>query len=141
MTIRAARLALVFLAMFELADPARAHEATPLYPVWWSDELELGSLEQVEERLRSDLWPDSTEGFTLFKGAPDNYETVQGHSCESLSKLTEEGYSALSTNDRWALNHLQGECRTIAMLAQAKPARVSYLRPRGAPRARISCNV
>ncbi len=91
-------------------------------------ELQLESLDRVEERLRRDPWPDSPEGVPLFKGAPDNYVTVEGHSCESLSKLTEEGYSALSTNDRWALNHLLSECRAIALLAQAKPARESHRR-------------
>ncbi len=120
-------IALAFLAMLGPAGPALAAEDGP-YPVWWSDELELESLDRVDRRLRRDLWPDSTEGFTLFKGAPDNYVTVEGHSCESLSRLTEEGYSALSTNDRWALNHLLSECRAIAMLAQAEPASVSYLR-------------
>ncbi len=121
-------MALTWLAALVLAAPAHAHETTPRYPVWWSAELQLKSLDRVEERLRRDLWPDSPEGFPLFKGAPDNYVTVEGHSCESLSKLTEEGYSALSTNDRWALNHLLSECRAIALLAQAKPARESHLR-------------
>ncbi len=120
-------MVLAFLAMLGPAGPALAAEDGP-YPVWWSGELELESLDRVEERLRRDLWPDIGGGFPVFKGAPDNYVTVEGDSCESLSRLTEEGYSALSTNDRWALNHLLSECRAIAMLAQAKPASVSYLR-------------
>jgi hypothetical protein len=117
----------ICLTALAFAAPGRAAENEP-YPVWWSDKLELESLDRVEARLRRDLWPDSPDGFPLFKSTSDNHVTVEGHSCESLSRLTEEGYSALSTNDRWALNHVLSECRAIAMLGRAKPAQVSHLR-------------
>ena len=119
--------ALAFLAMLGPAGPALAAEEGP-YPVWWSGELELESLDRVEERLRRDLWPDDPGGFPLFKGAPGNYETVAAHSCESLFRLTDEGYSAITTNDLHAQNLLLSECRAIALLGRAKPARVSHLR-------------
>jgi hypothetical protein len=109
------------------AGPALAAEEGP-YPVWWSGELELESLDRVDQRLRRDLWPGDPGGFPLFKGAPGNYETVAAHSCESLFRLTDEGYSAITTNDLHAQNLLLSECRAIALLGRAKPARVSHLR-------------
>ncbi len=120
-------MALAFLATLGLAGPALAAEKGP-YPVWWSGELDLESLDQVDQRLRRDLWPDDPGGFPLFKGAPGNYETVAAHSCESLFRLTDEGYSAITTNDLHAQNLLLSECRAIALLGRAKPARVSHLR-------------
>ncbi len=119
--------ALAFLAMLGLAGPALAAE-DGLYPVWRPDKLGLASLEQVEGRLRCDLWPDYSEGFTLFKGQRGAYETVEAKSCESLSKLTEEGRSAITTNDLHAQNYLLSECRAIALFGRGRPARVSYLR-------------
>lgn len=127
MPIRMALWGVICLTALAFVGTGRAAEDGP-YPVWWSDKLELDSLDQVEARLHRDLWPDSPDGFPLFKGEPDNYVTVEAHSCESLSRLTEEGYSALSSNDRWALNHLLSDCRAIAMIARAKPAALSHLR-------------
>ena len=60
--------ALTFAATLTLAAPAQSHETTPRYPVWWSGELELESLDRVEGRLRRDLWPDIGEGFDLYVG-------------------------------------------------------------------------
>ncbi len=127
MPIRMALYGVIGLTAFAFAGHVVAAENGP-YPVWWSAKLELESLDQVEARLRRDLWLDHSGGFPLLKGAPGNYETVAAHSCESLLKLTDEGHSAITTNDLHAQNLLLSECRAIAMLGRAKPARVSHLR-------------
>ncbi len=128
MLIRAARLALTFLAMLVLAGPARAHETTPLYPIWWSDELELESLDRVEARLRRDLWLDIPEGLKLYKRQGDGHVTAQAQNCESLIRLSEEGYYGGGSPDIFVQHYLLSVCQAVALLGQAKPARVSYLR-------------
>ncbi len=128
MPIRAARLALAFLAMLMLAGPARAHETSPLYPVWWSDKLELESLEQVDQRLRRDIWPHLPEGMKLYVGGGPDGQQAHARDCDSLIKFSEAGYQGLGNpNIKVQLLNL-AYCRAIAMLAQAKPARVSHLR-------------
>ncbi|MFB3133291.1 MAG: hypothetical protein ACE10K_12290, partial [Rhodothermales bacterium] len=127
MPIRMALYGVIYLTALAFATPGRAAAEGP-YPIWWSAELGLDSLDHVERRLRRALWLDYSGGFPLFKGAPGNYETVTAHSCESLFELTDKGYSAVTTNDLHAQNLLLSECRAIALLARAKPARVSYLR-------------
>jgi len=127
MPIRMALYGVICLTALAFAGPVVAAENGP-YPVWWSAELELDSLDQVEARLRRVLWLDHSGGFPLLKGAPGNYETVAAQSCEALFRLIDEGYSAITTNDLHAQNLLLSQCRAIALLGQAKPARVSYLR-------------
>ncbi len=120
-------MALAFLAMLGLAGPALAAEDDP-YPVWWSGELELESLDRVEERLRRDLWPDVGEGVGLYVGIQPRLRKAYARNCESLIRLSEAGYSALGNiNIKPQILNL-AYCRTIAMLARANPASVSYLR-------------
>jgi hypothetical protein len=127
MPIRMALYGVICLTALTFAGPVVAAENGP-YPVWWSAELELDSLDQIEARLRRALSLDYSGGFLLLKGAPGNYETVAARSCESLLRLTDEGHSAITTNDLHAQNLLLSECQAIAMLGRAKPARVSHLR-------------
>ena len=120
--------ALTFAATLTLAAPAQSHETTPRYPVWWSGELELKSLDRVEGRMRRDLWPDIGEGFDLYVGIQPRLRKAYARNCDSLIRLSEAGYSALGNiNIKPQLFNL-ARCRAIAMLAQAKPARVSHLR-------------
>ncbi|MEE8188189.1 MAG: hypothetical protein V3T80_03175 [Kiloniellales bacterium] len=130
MAVRAALFvtACVALALVPVAaTPVRAAGDGP-YPVWWSDELELESLDRVEARLRRDLWPDSTEGMELYVGGGPDGQQAQARDCDSLLKLSEAGYQGLGNpNIKVQLLNL-AYCRAIALLGQAKPARVSYLR-------------
>ncbi len=119
--------ALAFLATLGLAGPALAAEDGP-YPVWWSDELELESLDRVEERLRRDLWPDIPEGLKLYKKQGDGHVTAQAQNCESLIRLSEEGYYGGGSPDIFVQYYQLSVCQAVALLGQAKPARVSYLR-------------
>ncbi|MBW8055990.1 MAG: hypothetical protein FVQ76_11860 [Nitrospira sp.] len=120
--------ALAFVATLTLAAPAQAHETTPRNPIWWSGELELQSLDQVEQRLRRDLWPDIPEGLKLYKKQGDGHVTAQARNCESLGKLSKEDYYGGGSNNIGIQNYQLSLCRAIALLGQAKPARVSYLR-------------
>ena len=120
-------IALAFLAVLGPAGPALAAEDGP-YPVWWSGELELESLDRVDRRLRRDLWPDIPEGLKLYKSQGDGHVTAQARNCNSLRKLSEAGYYGRSSNDIGIQNYHLSLCRAIALLGQVKPARVSYLR-------------
>ncbi len=114
--------------LLTLTAPAQAHEIAPLYPVWWSDELELESLDRVNQRLRRDFWPGIGEGFDLYVGIKPKLRKAYARNCESLVRLSEAGYSALGNiNIKPQIFNL-AFCRAIAMLAKAKAARVSYLR-------------
>lgn len=126
-TIAVRILSLLFLSTGAFAAPTGAAEAPP-YPVWWSPELELDSLEAVEARLRRDLWPDFPEGMKLYKRQGEGHVTAQARNCESLSRLSEDGYYGGGSHSIFVQNYQLSRCRAIAMLGRARPARVSHLR-------------
>ena len=118
--------ALVFLALLGLAGPVLAAEDGP-YPIWWSDELELESLDRVDRRLRRDLWLDFPDGLKLYKKQGDGHVTAQAQNCESLIRLSEEGYYGGGSPDIFVQYYQLSVCQAVALLGQAKPARGSYL--------------
>ena len=91
MPIRMVLYGAICLSGLAFADTGRAAEEGP-YPIWWSDKLELASLDQVEARLRRDLWLDFPEGLKLYKAQDSGHVTAQARNCNSLGKLTEAGY-------------------------------------------------
>ena len=127
--IAVASMAVLFVlfAALAFAAPVRAAEDGP-YPVWWSDELELESLNQVEARLRRPLWPDFREGLKLYKGQGAGRMTAQARNCESLIRLSEDGYYGGGSPDIFVQHYQLSVCRAVDLLNQAKLARVSYLR-------------
>ncbi len=127
MPIRMALYGLICLAAFAFAAPGRAAADGP-YPVWWSVELELHSLDQVEARLGRALWLDFPEGLKLYKSQGDGHVTAQARNCDSLIRLSEEGYYAGGSQSIGVQNYHLSICRAIALLGQAKPARTSHLR-------------
>lgn len=128
MKLRHWLLALTWLAALVLAAPGHAHETTPRYPIWWSAALELESLEQVEARLRRDLWLGDPEGMDLYIGGGPDGQKARALDCESLIKLSDAGYQGLGNpNIKVQLLNL-AQCRAIASLGHAKPARLSHLR-------------
>lgn len=96
-------LAAVFVATL-LMFPESVRADGP-YPVWWSAELELDSLDQVEARLHRALWPDSPEGLKLYKGQGAGLMTAQARNCESLIRLSEEGYYGGGSPDIFVQNY------------------------------------
>ncbi len=89
--------------------------------------MDLESLDRVDRRLRRDLWLDFPDGLKLHKSQGDGHVTAQARNCNSLKKLSEEGYYGRSSNDTGIQNYHLSLCRAIALLGQVKPARVSYL--------------
>ena len=88
----------ICLTAFAFAAPGRTAADDP-FPVWWSAELALDSLDQVEARLRRDLWLDFPEGFKLYKEQGAGHVTVQARNCNSLKRLSEEGYYGGNSSD------------------------------------------
>lgn len=120
-------LALAFFAALAFAASVRAAADEP-YPVWWSDKLELDSLDQVEARLRRNLWLDFPEGLKLYKANGAGHVTVQARNCNSLIRLSEEGYYGGGSPDIFVQHYQVSVCQAVDLLGQARPARVSYLR-------------
>jgi hypothetical protein len=127
MPIRMALYGVICLAAFAFTAPGRVAADGP-YPVWWSGELELDSLDQVEARLRRDLWTDFPEGLKLYKAQGTGHVTAQARNCNSLRKLSEAGYYGGNSSDIGVQHYHRSVCRAIALLGQAKPARTSHLR-------------
>ncbi len=127
MPIRMALYGLICLTALVFADLGRAAAEGP-YPVWWSAELELGSLDQVEARLRRDLWPDFPDGMKLTVGGGREGQQATARDCDSLIELSEAGYQGLGNPNMKVQMFNLAYCRAIALLGRAKPARVSYLR-------------
>ena len=117
----------VFFAALAFAAPGRAAEDGP-YPVWWSAALELDSLDQVETRLRLALWPHFPEGLKLYKGQGAAQMTAQARNCNSLIRLTEEGYYGGGSPDIFVQNYQLSVCQAVDLFSHARPTRVSYLR-------------
>ena len=53
--------------------PAAAAEEPP-YPVWWSESLEIESLDRIGTRLELKLSPHFPDGFPLFRHEGDTWE-------------------------------------------------------------------
>ena len=118
---RAALLALLMLC----APAALAGEHAP-YPIWWSPELELESLNLIDERLDRPLWPDE-EGFRIFVGIGSNRRTEIAKSCADIRRLEEEASGAIESPDIYLWSMLYRQCYPIERFTDAKPAIESYV--------------
>ncbi len=127
MPIRMTLYGAICLTALAFAGPVYAAEDGP-YPVWWSAELELNSLDHVEVRLRRDLWLGDSEGMKLTVGGGPEGQQVTARDCASLIELSEAGYQGPSNPENKVRLLNLAYCRAIALLAKAKPARVSHLR-------------
>ena len=87
MTLRHMPLIGAVLLMLSMAT-ALADEHAP-YPIWWSPELGLESLEQIDERLDRPLGPGE-EGFRIFVGIGSNRRTEIAQSCADIRRLEKE---------------------------------------------------
>ena len=127
MEIRAALFTFACLIMIAPAGPTSA-AADASYPVWWSPKLELQSLDQVDQRLRRDLWPEIGKGFELYLRGNSRSRKAYARDCSTMISLSEAGYWGLGNiNIKPQIFNL-AHCRAIALLAQANPVRTSYLR-------------
>ena len=127
MPLRMALYGVICLTALAFAGSVTAAADGP-YPVWWSADLELDSLDQIEARLHRDLWPGDSEGMKLYLGGGPEGQQATARDCEPLIKLSEAGFQGLGNpNNKVRLLNL-AYCRAIALLAKAKPARVSHLR-------------
>lgn len=97
------------------------------YPVWWSPSLELGSLDQIDERLERKFWPDQSEGMPVVKGEWPGDTEAFIDSCASYEELTSEGYYALNNHNDKVLMFHSSFCYAIGKLPGAKPSRTSYV--------------
>ncbi len=118
---------LVAAISLSLISAASAAAEGP-YPIWWSTELELDSLDEVEARLRRDLWLDFPEGLKLYRAQGAGHVRAHARNCISLWKLSEAGYDGGNSSDIGVQHYHRSVCRAIALLGQAKSARISHLR-------------
>lgn len=120
-SLRAASLALTVL----YGPATLAGEDAP-YPIWWSPELELESLDEIDERLERPLWPNE-EGFRVFVGIGSNRRTEIAKSCADIRRLEKEGSGAIESPDIYLwLTHYR-RCSPIERFTDAKPAVESYV--------------
>ena len=118
--------ALLVALLLTLATPARAHETTPLYPVWWSDKLRLESLGQVEARLEGPFW-ESGESYPVYKGVGDQRTETTVDTCKMRRGLFEEGYYA-EAPQRYFEVYLWAMCDALERLGASQPAQRSFVR-------------
>ncbi len=119
-----ATLTLLFLGPPNVAAAA----AEPPYPVWWSESLELDSLDAIEARLERHIWPGDDEGLPLHKSEGGTRKEAPAITCNDLTRLTEVGYYATGSNNYRIQLYTLAYCGAIALLEQAAPAERSYLR-------------
>ena len=94
--------------------------------VWWSDQLELQSLDSISERLQRRFSRPSSGAFQLDTWPRREEGPVSAENCEELLSYLDADYS-IETD--YELGHWQAmRCRALVALRGAKPARRSYLR-------------
>jgi hypothetical protein len=125
--IRAIKTILMVIALSLLAGMAVASDEEP-YPIWWSPELELESLEKVDERLERPFRPGD-EGFVMDKW-DDGQVVAKDHApnCATMINLDEKGYSPTGGSNGIAIQaYHMAECEALRYLKNAQPAKRSYL--------------
>ena len=90
--VRAALLALLLAH----APAALAGEDAP-YPIWWSPEFSIESLDQFDEPFEKKFGSEGDGRMLVYKGEEPNEEEVYAFDCRSLLKLDFEGYSPKTT--------------------------------------------
>ncbi len=121
------------------------------YPVWWSPELGLESLDRIDALLAKTI-PKDQQFFakkfdswkTIYKNTlvdenkpelgyrfsyePYNVEQRLVESCDSLFKWLEAGFEALGFDAAQLQFSLSGICYALRALKAARPARTSHVR-------------
>jgi len=90
------------------------------YPVRWSKDLELRSLDEVEGAL-SDVDPDG------FGELQRQGETATAHTCRERSVLLAKGYAPINSAEAQADSGARIRCGTLELLKQAKQSSVSFV--------------
>ncbi len=109
----------------------RAHESTgdshaEMYPVWWSDDFELSTLDEVDRRMREGFSRPSSGAFQMDKWPGLKDGPVPARNCEELLGYVDADYTIETDHN---FGHWQVmRCRTIMALKDALPASVSHLR-------------
>lgn len=104
-----------------LAAPAGGAER---YPVWWTPDLELESLDRIDERFARP-WDNDLR---MHEGGNRKKRRQDASSCASLWQLLAAGYSAAGGPE---YQHQRGQiatCRTLELIKTATPARESFVR-------------
>jgi len=97
-----------------------------VYPVWWSDRLNLQGLDWIGERLQRRFLRPSGGAFQMEKRPGPEGGPVSAENCEELLGYLEADYRIQTDYD---LGHWQAmRCRTYLALSSAKPAKDSHLR-------------
>ena len=127
MSVARAIAVVAALTLVSLA-PAAADEGEK-YPIWWSPRLQLESLDKIDERLRTPLFP-SEDGMRVFKGegkwAERKRATVKD--CNSLFQLIDDGYEPKLYTEFRHLLYLGALCRAAIAFQRARPAKLSHVR-------------
>jgi len=118
------RAALIALSVM-FAPAAIASEDAP-YLIWWSPELELESLEKIDERMERKFWIGG-DGIPVIKSNDSSDTEVFIDSCASYNKLSNEGYYTANNLNSKTLMLYSSICHALEMLANAKPSFSSYI--------------
>ena len=140
---------IVLLALCLLCSTAAlAQEETP-YPIWWSPELGLESLELVDRKLQEEF-PQARQFHVVKHDLKFNdsdtlvdedqpergyvttweYENEQEHlikNCRTLIELTNKGFNAEEFDDRHLFNGWSEYCYALHALKTARPAQRSFV--------------
>lgn len=95
--------------------------ATAEYAVAWSNDLALGSLGDIDERLRR-------EERVPFCDLSKDDTVVEAASCQQWFKLRAEGYEPSSTIEETGDGAARIKCGTLQQLKSAAPATKSFVR-------------
>jgi hypothetical protein len=115
------------------SDRAKAQLSQPetSIPIWWSPDLELTSLSDLDHRLAKPLDEPLDVRRSTSPEKPfdqQTYEVASVTNCVTLRDLTKRGFNASINPDYKYQLGLAAECNTLELLKTVKPAWVSYLK-------------
>ncbi len=96
------------------------------HPVWWSDQLELSSLDEIDARARRGFAGPNEGTFWMDKWPGSKDGPVPARNCVELLGYLERQYSIQTDHDLGDRQAMR--CRTILALRDAKPSKASHLR-------------
>lgn len=133
--IRAALFALTLLC----ASAALAGEDAP-YPIWWSPESNIDSLDQFDEPFEKEFGSGGDGRMRVYKGEQPNKDEAYAYDCRSVLRLDNDGYfpkprldikgfyppDSIPEMDQFF--QYSKRCELMEILRDTKPSQVSHVR-------------
>ncbi len=98
------------------------------YPIWWSPELGLESLDRIDKPFEKRFGPNQDSWMRVYKGDPPDEEEAFVDNCASQDKLDVDGYYPRTLSEMKTFQLYFEQCDTMHRLRDATPSKESYVK-------------